>query len=120
MDGRAFVIAKEVFHHRNGNILTLWDLSYDEKRFFLSKYNYINKHYYSVKTFNNFKLRYIDPYNFLTTRASVSQPSTLVVAKTLTFRIIWIHQLIFQQSSLPLYNTHPTWLSLTNELIFND
>ena len=35
--------------------------------------------------------------------------------RTLAFRIIWIHWL-----SLPLYNTHPAWLSLTNELKFVD
>ena len=34
---------------------------------------------------------------------------------TLTFRIIWIHQSICKRLPLPLYNTHPTWLSLLNE-----
>ena len=38
--------------------------------------------------------------------------------RTLTFRIIWIRQLICQQSSLPLYTIHPKWLSLTNERKF--
>ena len=40
--------------------------------------------------------------------------------RTLAFRIIWIHQSICQRLSLPLYNTHPAWLSLTNELKFVD
>ena len=40
--------------------------------------------------------------------------------RTLTFRIIWIYPSICQRLSLPLYNTHPPWLSLTNELKFVD
>ena len=40
--------------------------------------------------------------------------------RTLKFRIIWIYQYICQRLSLPLYNTHPAWLSLTNELKFVD
>ena len=36
--------------------------------------------------------------------------------RTLTFHIIWIYRSICQRLSLPLYDTHPTWLSLTNEL----
>ena len=39
---RAFVVAKEVFHHTHGNILTLWEWLDGEKRFFLFKFNYIN------------------------------------------------------------------------------
>ena len=31
MTGRAFVVAMEVFHHRNGNILKLWEWLNDEK-----------------------------------------------------------------------------------------
>ena len=49
MAGRAFVVAKEVFHHRNGNILKLWEWLNDDKQFFLSKFNYINKHFYFEK-----------------------------------------------------------------------
>ena len=64
MAGRAFLVAKEVFHHRNGNILKLWEWLNDEKQFF----------YHS-------KLRYTEPWNFLTKRALVSQQSTIVVAK---------------------------------------
>ena len=40
--------------------------------------------------------------------------------KTMTFRTVWIHQLIGQRLSLPSYDTHPTWLSLTNKLKFDD
>ena len=35
MAGCVFAIAKEVFHHRNGNILTLYDWLNDEKQFFI-------------------------------------------------------------------------------------
>ena len=70
---RAFVVAKEVFHHRNSNILKLWEWLNDEKQFFFSKFNYINKHFYFEKKNESLK-----------------------------------------------YNTHPAWLSLTNELKFNN
>ena len=56
MDGRTFVAAKEVFHHRNGII---W-------------------HYENC---NHLNLRNTHPCNFLTKRALMSQPSTLMVAK---------------------------------------
>ena len=36
MDGRAYVVAKEIFHHRNGDILTLWEWLNDEKQGFFS------------------------------------------------------------------------------------
>ena len=69
------------FYHRNSNILTLWSWLNDEKQLFWCKFNYVNNHLYSVINFNNVKLRHIEPCNFLTKRALVSQPSTLVVAK---------------------------------------
>ena len=81
MTGRAFVVVKEVFHHGNGNILKLWEWLNDEKEFFLSKFNYVNKYFYFEKNCNHSKMRYTDPCNFLTKRALVSQQSTLVVAK---------------------------------------
>ena len=81
MAGRSFVVAKEVFHHRNENNLKLWEWLNDEKLFFLSKFNYINKHLHLEKNFKHSKLRYTDPYNFLNKGALVSQQSTLVVAK---------------------------------------
>ena len=62
LSGCAFVVAKEVFHHRNGNILKLWEWLNDEKNC-----NYVNKHLYPVNNFNHFKLKY-------------------------TLRIIWIYQ----------------------------
>ena len=43
MAGRAFVAAKEVFHDRNGNNLKLWEWFNDEKQFFLSRSNSLNK-----------------------------------------------------------------------------
>ena len=55
MAGHAFVVAKEVFHLRNGNILKLWEQLIDEKQFFLSKFNYINKHLYLEKNFDHLK-----------------------------------------------------------------
>ena len=39
-----------------------------------------NSYLHSENNFN-LKLRYTDPYNFLTKRALVSQPDTLVVAR---------------------------------------
>ena len=58
MAGRGFVIAKEVFHHRNCNILKLWEwltikLLNDDQQFFLFKFKYINKHLHSQKYFNH-------------------------------------------------------------------
>ena len=34
MAGCAFVVAKEIFHHRNGNILKLWEWVNDKKTYF--------------------------------------------------------------------------------------
>ena len=82
MAGRAFVVARKVFHHRNGNILTLWDWWSDEKHFFFKfKFNYIKKTLVLVKKNYHLKLRYTDPCNFLTKRTLVSQPSTHMFAK---------------------------------------
>ena len=55
MAGHAFVVAKEVFHHRNGNILKLWEWLDDETQFFLSKFNYTNKHLNLERNFNHLK-----------------------------------------------------------------
>ena len=81
MAGRALVVAKEVLHHINGNILTLWEWLNDEKQLFIFQFNYINKRLYLEKNFNLLKMTCTDPCNFLTKRALVNQPSTLVVAK---------------------------------------
>ena len=83
MADRAFVIAKEVFYRRDGNILTLWEWFNDEKQFFWFKFNYINKHLYRdlEKNFKHLTMRNTDPCNFLTKLALVSKPSTVVVAK---------------------------------------
>ena len=77
----------------------------------------INKCLYFEKNFNHLKL----------TRA-ISSPNVHWRAnqacswllRTLSFCIICIHQLIHQRLFLSLYNTHPTWLSLTNELKFDE
>ena len=53
MAGNAFVVAKEVFNHRNGDILKLWEWINDEKLFFYSKSNYMNKHLYLGKNFSH-------------------------------------------------------------------
>ena len=80
MPGRAFVVAKEGFHHRNGSISTLcqW-LNYEKN--FLFKLNYINKYLQFSNDFYYLELSYTDPCNFLTKRALVSQPSTVAFAK---------------------------------------
>ena len=71
-------------------------------------FRYVNNDLSSVINFNHIKRRYIEPCNFLTKRALVSQQSTLMVAEDLTFRIIAIYQSICQQLSLPLHNTRLT------------
>ena len=59
MAGCVFVVPKEVFHHRNGNILTLCEWLNDENQSFLFKFNYIiNKHFHLAKNFNHLKLRF--------------------------------------------------------------
>ena len=80
MAGRAFVVAKEVFHHRNGNIFTMRKWLNDQKQSFLFYVNYNNQHLYFEMNFNHLKLRYTDPFNFLTKRALVNQLNMLVVA----------------------------------------
>ena len=69
------------FYHGNGSILTLWLWLNDEKQLFWCKFIYANNHLYLVINFNHVKLRYIEPCNFLTKRALMSQQSTLAVAK---------------------------------------
>ena len=64
MAGHVFVVAKEVFHHRYGDILKLWEWLNVEKQFFLFQFNHINKHLYLEKNFSHLKLRYPDPCNF--------------------------------------------------------
>ena len=46
-----------------------------------NSFSYVNNHLYSVIDFNHVKMKYIEPCNFLTKRALVSQQSTIVVAK---------------------------------------
>ena len=116
--GRAFVIANEVFHHRNDNILTLWELLNDEKLFFLFKFNYINTHLHPEENFNRLKVRYIDSCNFLYKRVLVIQPSTLVVTKDSDISN-YLHLSIHSSTIILLYNKHSTWTSPTNELKFN-
>ena len=75
------MVAKEVFHHRNCNILTVWEWLNDEKLFFLFKFNYTNRRLCLEKNFNHLKLRYTDLCNFFAKRALVSQPTTVEFAK---------------------------------------
>ena len=75
--GPAFVVVKEVFNHKNGNILKLWEWLNDEKLFFVFTFNHINKHLHSEKNFKYSKLTNTNPCNFLNKRALMSQPSTL-------------------------------------------
>ena len=70
------------------------------------------------KNFNLLKLRYSEPCNFLKNVHCWAKQARLWLLRA--FRIIWIYQCICQRLSLPLYHTHPTWLSLTNELKFDD
>ena len=51
----------------------------DEKQLFVFNFNYTNQHLHLKKNFNHLQLRNTDPCNFLTKRALVSQPSTLVL-----------------------------------------
>ena len=81
MAGHATFVGKELFHHGNGSILKLWELIYGERQSLLVKFNYISTHLPLEKNFNQLKMWYTDPCNFLTKRALVSQPSTLAVAK---------------------------------------
>ena len=102
MDGRAFVVAKEAFimetvvfwYCDNGKMMK-------NNSFSVNAIN-VNNHLYSAINLNHVKLRYIQPCNFLTKRALVSQQSTLAVAKILTFRIIWINH----AGSNIWYHTH--------------
>ena len=64
MSDRAFVVAKVVFHHRKGNIFTMWKWLNDQKQSFLFYVNYDNQHLYFEMNFNHLKLRYTDPFNF--------------------------------------------------------
>ena len=80
-NGRAFVVAKEVFHHRSDDNLKQWEWLNNDKQFFLFKFNYINTRLYLEYNVNHLKLRYTDPCNFFTKCALVIQPNTLVVAK---------------------------------------
>ena len=81
MSSCAFVVTKEVVPRRNGNVLKLWEWLNSDKQFFSFAFNYINKYLHLENNFNHLKLRYTDPCSYLTKRALVSQPTTLVVAK---------------------------------------
>ena len=121
MTGLLFVVAKEEFHHRNGNILPLWEGLNGDEKFFLFRFNYINTHLYLENGFIDLKRTYTDSCNFLNKRALVSQTMRLVVAKESNISH-YLNQFIRQWVSFPLciYNIHPTWLSLTNEHKFDD
>ena len=120
MIDRACVVVKEVFHHGNGNISKLWECLFMKNSPF-SKFNHINKHLYLENNFNHLILRYPNPCNVLTKRAfGWANQACLWLLRTLTFRIIRFYKSIRQRLSFLLYNIHPTWLSLTNEIKFDD
>ena len=121
MAGRAFMVAKEVFHLRNGNILTLRQWLDDIKRFSF----FLN----STISINSFTLRKIlitenrDIQTHAITSPNVhwwANQERSCLLRTLTFCIIWIYQFIRQRLFLPSCNTHRIWLSLTNELQIDD
>ena len=118
MAGCVFVVAKEVFYHGNGSILTLWWWLNNERQFFWCKFSCMNNQLYLVRTFNHLKSRYTEPCNFLTKRALVSQPSTLVFAKD--SNISHYLNLSMYLTTIILAITHSTLLYLTNELKFDD
>ena len=118
MTGCAFAVAKEVFYHRNGNILTSWEWLNDEKQVFQFKFNSINKHLYLEKNFKHLRLRHTTIFSQNVHWWANQAWSWLL--RILPLHIIWIYQFIRQLLSFPLYDTHPTWLSLTNELKLAD
>ena len=91
MAGRAFVVAKEVFHHKNGNNLKLWQWLNDEKHFFLSKSNSLNKYLYLQKNFNHLRPKLFWPVQFShQTCIGWANRARLWLLSTLKFRISWI------------------------------
>ena len=104
------------------DILTAWKWINDGKLFCLCKLNCISTHFF----FTQWRISITKTWYILTNaifspnvhwRANQTRSWLL---KTMTFRTVWIYQLIGQRLSLPSYNTHPTWLSFTNELKFDD
>ena len=109
MAGCAFVFAKQVFYHRYGNILKLWEwLKYVE-------HICTRKIIFTTFNWNILTLAMFSPNVHWWANQARSW-----LLRTQTFCIIWGYQLIRQRLSFPLYNTHPTWLSPTNELKFDD
>ena len=53
MTGRAFVVAKEAFNYRSGNIFTLCEWLNDKKQFCLFKFHFIGKQLYLERNFNH-------------------------------------------------------------------
>ena len=66
MAGRAFVVAKEIFHHRNGNILNSENDSIMKNSSF--RLNSITHLYLENNYFTHLKMRLPDLCNFLTER----------------------------------------------------
>ena len=89
----------KVFCHSNGNILKLWKWLNDEKQLFWFRFRYVNKHLNLGNCYNHFNCDIL-------ARAIFSNLARSCLLMTLTFRIIWIHQLLCQCLSFPLYNTH--------------
>ena len=99
----------------------LWWWLSDEKQL-LYKFSYVNNQLYSVIDFNHVKLRYIEPCNLIFSPDIHwwANKARSWLLRTLTIHNVSIYQSIYQRLSLSLYNTHPTWLSLTNEFQFVD
>ena len=81
MTGWTYVVAKDIFHHKNGNMWELSEWLNDEKRFFFSKVSYINKHWYLEKNLNHLKVKYSDTWNFRIKRALGEPTKHASVAK---------------------------------------
>ena len=81
MDGRAFVVAKEAFIMETVVFWYCDNVKMMKNNSFSVNAINVKNHLYSAINLNHVKLRYIEPCNFLTKRALVSQQSTLAVAK---------------------------------------
>ena len=77
------MVAKEVFIMETVIFWHCNDGQMKKNNSFFYKFSYINNHLYSVINFNHVILKYIEPCNFLTKFALVSQPSMLMIAKDL-------------------------------------
>ena len=80
MASLAFVVAKDVLSLKRKYFETVMMVKW-QKHLFWCEFSYAKNRLYSVINFDHVKLRYIEPCNFPTKRALVSQQSALVVVK---------------------------------------